>query len=37
MKSDIQVFSLPQRNIPLLITTEPEQIDETVRVTIMKY
>ena len=37
MKSDIQDFSLPHGNVPLLITAEPEQIDETVRVIIMKY
>jgi len=36
MKSDIQDFSL-QRNVPLVITTEPEQIDETVCIIIMKY
>jgi hypothetical protein len=36
MKPDIQDFSL-QRNIPLLIRAEPEQIDETVRLIIMKY
>ena len=29
MKSDIQDIYLPQRNVPLLITMEPEQMDET--------
>jgi hypothetical protein len=37
MKSDIQDISLPQRNVPLLVAMEPEQMDETLCVIFMKH